>query len=373
MRYTNQATKEQRPNLVYPIKNPFTGKEIEHPINAWKYSKEEHERHTREKRLWWGKNGEYQYPRLKVYLSELEGIVSIDVWDQEVACRNNNQGSSYLDNFFTEKIFQNPKPVKLIEKILKMIYNNFEGKDFFILDFFAGSGTTANGVLNVNDEDGGTRKYILIESANYVETVIKPRIQKRMFSNEWKDGTPLNHKGSFHIFKYIHLEQYEDTLTNIVLSPDDGNQEVLDRFEDYFIKYMLLYESKKNSPCLNLDRFNSPLGHSLKINGITTPIDLIESFNYLLGLTVENIIVTHNKNDKDREYRIVMGYRENEKIAIFWRNINNMDYFKDRDFINEFLKDEKLDTIYLNGGDSLIDNAVSLETKFLSLLSYEHD
>jgi len=84
-----------------------------------------------------------------------------------------------------------------------------------ILDFFAGSGTTAHAVLNLNKEDGGNRKYIMVEMADYFDTVMKPRIQKVMYSDKWKDGKPQSNDGISHIFKYVVLEQYEDTLNNI--------------------------------------------------------------------------------------------------------------------------------------------------------------
>ena len=52
--YVNPATKEQRPNLVYPVTNPYTGESVNHPTHAWKYSQSTHEKHVREDRLWWG-------------------------------------------------------------------------------------------------------------------------------------------------------------------------------------------------------------------------------------------------------------------------------------------------------------------------------
>ncbi|EBK2060193.1 site-specific DNA-methyltransferase, partial [Salmonella enterica subsp. enterica serovar Typhi] len=69
--YVNPATKEQRPNLVYSITNPINGSVVVHPTNAWKYEYSTHEKHVKENRLYWGKNGENTYPRLKKFLSEL--------------------------------------------------------------------------------------------------------------------------------------------------------------------------------------------------------------------------------------------------------------------------------------------------------------
>ena len=81
--YVNPASKEDRPNLVYPIRNPHTGKDVEHETNAWKFEPNTYKNHLEEKRLWWGKTGELTYPRLKVYMSD--GMVPIDLWQHGFA------------------------------------------------------------------------------------------------------------------------------------------------------------------------------------------------------------------------------------------------------------------------------------------------
>lgn len=80
--YVSQRTKDQRPNLAYSIKNPFTDEKIEHPTNSWKYSKEQCAKHEEENKLFWGKDGGYTYPRLKKYLSEVKdkGMVPVNLW-----------------------------------------------------------------------------------------------------------------------------------------------------------------------------------------------------------------------------------------------------------------------------------------------------
>jgi adenine-specific DNA-methyltransferase len=86
--------------------------------------------------------------------------------------------------------------------------------DSFVLDFFAGSGTTAHAVMKLNREDGGRRKFILVEMADYFDTVIIPRIKKIAYSFNWKDGKPQDTDGLGVFFKYHTLEQYEDTISN---------------------------------------------------------------------------------------------------------------------------------------------------------------
>jgi len=79
--YVNPATREQRQNLGYAILNPFTHQEVVHPTHAWKYSFDEHRRHVAENMLWWGVDGNAQYPRLKLFLNEANMMVPVDVWD----------------------------------------------------------------------------------------------------------------------------------------------------------------------------------------------------------------------------------------------------------------------------------------------------
>jgi len=82
--YVNPATKILRPNLVYAIRNPFTGQDVIHPTHAWKFELSEHQRHVEDNRLWWGKNGDAKYPRLKVFpKTENVGLVPVDIWAHE--------------------------------------------------------------------------------------------------------------------------------------------------------------------------------------------------------------------------------------------------------------------------------------------------
>jgi adenine-specific DNA-methyltransferase len=156
--YVNPATKEERKNLVYPIKNPFTGKKVEHPTHAWKYQKEEHDRHVEEKLLWWGSDGKAEYPRLKLFLEGAEKLVPVDVWNySEVG--SSDDGGNEVKTIFGSAVFDNPKPTGLIKKILSIVGK----KNAVVLDSFAGSGTTAHAVLALNKEDSGSRKVILVQ------------------------------------------------------------------------------------------------------------------------------------------------------------------------------------------------------------------
>ncbi|SMB22532.1 putative Site-specific DNA-methyltransferase (adenine-specific) [Sterolibacterium denitrificans] len=163
--YVNPATKEQRPNLVYTIINHFNDEKIDHPTHAWKYEYSEHERHVREKRLWWGQSGDAKFPRLKNFLAEMDdGMVPIDLWDYK-STGTTDEGGQEVKELFGQAAFDNPKPTRLIQRLLGLsspeTHQSFEAP--IILDFFAGSGTTGHAVMAQNAADGGSRRYVLVQ------------------------------------------------------------------------------------------------------------------------------------------------------------------------------------------------------------------
>lgn len=179
--YVNPATKEQRPNLVYPVTNPYTGEAINHPTHAWKYSQSTHEKHVREDRLWWGLDGNLRYPRLKNFLSESKekGIVPIDLMLADIA-GTTDEGTRQLQVVFQSAAleFNNPKPTRLIANLIEIAEGVSRKNDTIILDSFAGSGTTAHAVLSLNREDGGNRKFILIECEDYADALTAERVRR---------------------------------------------------------------------------------------------------------------------------------------------------------------------------------------------------
>lgn len=164
-----------------------------------------------------------------------------------------------------------------------------------ILDYFAGSGTTGHAVINLNREDDGNRKFVLVEMGDYYDTILKPRISKAIYSEEWKDGEPQNRDtGISHCYKYLRLESYEDTLNNLVLQGDPIRDKAIAGSgtlkEDYLLNYMLDVESRGSQSLLNIDDFHDPSSYFLKVKKpgsdeyIEKAVDLIETFNYLIGL-----------------------------------------------------------------------------------------
>ena len=162
-------------------------------------------------------------------------------------------------------------------------------KSAIVADFFAGSGTTGHAVVSLN-RDGGQRKYILVEMGEYFDTVTKPRMKKVVYAPEWKDSKPQQrNSGVSQIIKYMRLESYEDALSNIELS-DDGGQLAALLGEEYLIHYMVDLESRGS--LLDVEAFSNPFAYTMKVTEKNEckerNIDLCETFNYLIGLTVNN-------------------------------------------------------------------------------------
>ena len=156
--FLNPATPAQRPNLCYPITNPNTD-EVTYPsTNAWRRSKEEFDNLQSDNRLYWGSDGRQPVPSIKMFLSEVRGLTPINFWSHEYA-GNTDDGTKNLRDCIQEKVFDNPKPVKLIRRAIE----HGCGSEGIILDFFAGSCSTAQAVIELNADDGGQRSFIMVQ------------------------------------------------------------------------------------------------------------------------------------------------------------------------------------------------------------------
>jgi adenine-specific DNA-methyltransferase len=354
-----------RPNLRYPITCPDGSKLL--PPTIWRWSKGRFEQANNEGRIEFIKNKKNTWKiYTKMYMSE--GDEEYKVKPRSILLKSGltRDGNKHLKELFGENQFPYPKPVKLIENMLDVSEQDY----VYALDYFAGSGTTVQAVMKYNKENNKNIKYIMIEMGNHFDEIILPRIKKIIFSQNWKDGIPQDLEGVSQIIKYTYLEQYEDTLNNIeFINSGNSIQSRLDRLPDYFLTYMLDYETKDSSTRISFDKFKTPFNYRIKtISGGTEkeePVDLLETFNYLLGLAVDNIRFFM---DDDRLYRVIFGTRENEEVVIIWRDTPDLDLQRDKAFIEKtILSDTKFDTIYING-DSHLENANPIEPEFKRLM-----
>ncbi len=276
-------------------------------------------------------------------------------------------GQELLDDVLGNRIFRSPKPVELIMQAIQLSANVTD----YILDFFSGSGTTAHAVLDLNKKDEGNRKYILVEMGEYFNTIMKPRIQKVMYSKDWKEGKPQSTDGITHIFKYQYLEQYEDTLNNIEFKDAGSYQRTLSEMDGYFLRYMLDFETRDSSPCrFNVEKLTKPFDYTLRITHgnemKNEKVDLVETFNYLLGIHVRQI-KTFNNNDT--YYRVVFGKKNEDEVAIIWRKTENVDLKADKAFIEgTILSGMKPSKTYINA-DFYVERALPIEPEFKKLMA----
>ena len=255
-----------------------------------------------------------------------------------------NLGAKVLKDFFGEKEFDFAKAVGLVEDCLRA---SLCGEQAIALDFFAGSGTTGHAVVNLNREDGGRRKFILVEMGGYFDTVLLPRIKKVTFAPEWKDGrpkrlaTPEEAERSPRIVKVVRLESYEDTLNNLEPRRTAKQQSALDTSrrrgqggfrEQYLLRYMLDVETRGNPSLLDVAAFTDPTSYRLKVKrpgsdeSREVDVDLLETFNWLIGLTVRRIAAPRTfeadfRRDGERRLRLKGRLEQKEGGAWWFRTV----------------------------------------------------
>ena len=182
---------------VFPIKNPITGVEY-WPAkgSCYRFTSETAQKLLEENRFYFGKKGDGA-PQLKRYLNEVkDGIVAKTVWDYQEVGHNQDAADQLKQVFQANKSFDTPKPLDLITRIVQLA----SSPDSIILDSFAGSGTTAHAVLQLNNHDGGNRKFILVEMEDYAETITAERIRRVMQGVPQSKNFTLGLGGAFDFY-----------------------------------------------------------------------------------------------------------------------------------------------------------------------------
>ena len=355
-----------------------------------------------------GKTGMYMKSRVKQ-----EGMLPLTWWSKTEYSAT-DYGTNLLTRIFGEGyVFSFPKSVHLVKDCLRVCGLTPSG---MVLDYFAGSGTTAHAVMALNREDKGRRKYVLVEMGDYFDSALKPRCLKCIYAPAWRDGKPKTRtQGISHLLKYVRLESYEDCLNNLELREDGARRELLSgdpaMREDYVLRYMLDVETRGSQSLLNVDGFTDPTAYKLKVKKPGSDeyewksVDLLETFNYLIGLRVEHIAAPQTfaadferppdpelpedqrtrlavkgriRQDPDGPwwFRKVEGWvpkdpehpnnGEREKVLIVWRKLprlvemgpEGLEY--DNLMLDEWFqanristRDFEFDTIYVNGSNNL--------------------
>jgi len=335
---------------------------------------------------------------LKKYRPNQEGALPGTWWDDS-SYSASESGTKVLKDMFGTRDFDYPKSVHLVRDCLRAA--GLLGNDV-VLDYFAGSGTTGHAVINLNREDGGWRKFILVEMGDYFDTVLLPRIKKVTFTPEWKDGKPKRlatqeeAERSPRIVKIVRLESYEDALNNLETRRTDKQQLLLASAEaqgadglreQYILRYMLDVETRGSQSLLNVQAFTNPTAYRLKVKrpgsdeSREVNVDLMETFNWLIGFTVRHIAAPQTFSaafQRDSEKRMRLKGRLKQEAGgpywirtvagtmpdgrgtlIIWRKLTG-EPEQDNLVLDEWFtrqgysaKDSEFDLIYVNGGNNL--------------------
>lgn len=330
----------------YEVLHPVTGKPVAVPSRGWLFPTKERMDEIISKGLVAFGEDEKSVPTLKSYLKDREFQAPYSVFYQD-----GRAATKRLRDVMGNEDFGFPKDEMVIADTISLN----SGNDDLFFDYFAGSGTTAHAILNLNREDKGSRRYILCEMADYFNRVTKPRIEKVVYSSDWRDGKPVSRSGISQCFKYIRLEQYEDTLNNLEIKKQQTDWRDDEFHESYMLSYML--ETETRDSLLNLKMFVNPFNMSLKTTKdnelVETKVDMVETFNYLIGLNVETEDWFENDN-----ICVVQGKTHcgGLKTLVIWRNCEEIDnkklcsFFERMDFRT---RDTEFDLIYVNGDNTL--------------------
>jgi adenine-specific DNA-methyltransferase len=244
--------------------------------------------------------------------------------------------------------------------------------------------------MQINQENGDSRNYLLVEMGDHFDTVLKPRIQKVAYAADWRDGKPVSDSpGQSHMFQYIRLESYEDSLNNLrYLALDGAVQAALYNLPDYFLRYMLDFETAGSPSLLDTAQFERPFQYQLNITRgqVTGPqtVDLVATFNFLLGLRVRTVrrfegpLQNSNFSEKlefssasraSPVVRVLGEDGEGRRVCVLWRNAPPLAGMEaEKEWLqSHVLADVAYDLLYING-ESALPDALPIEGEFQRLM-----
>lgn len=294
-----------------------------------------------------------------------EGIRPKTWWDKK-SYSATSHGTTLLNNILGDNDFSFPKSIFLVEDCLRV---SSLGKNDTVLDYFGGSGTTAHAAINLNREDEGKRKYILVEMGHHFDTALMPRIKKAVYAEKWKDAKPVSRESRLsHMFKYQRIESYEDALNNIEFNEPEHQNLLIDEHQ---LNYILESDTQESPTFLNISELKNPFSYQLEIvKDMQTQkqdIDLPETFNYLLGLSVQT---RQCLKDGDRRYLVYKGTIEQKTVVIIWRETagwEQEDWERDYSFIQKNKLTDDASEVYVNT-DSIVPDAKPIDPLFKRLM-----
>lgn len=258
------------------------------------------------------------------------------------------------------------------EVLLKRVIEAITAPNDIVLDFFLGSGTT----IAVAQKLG--RKWIGVEMGDHFWDVILPRMKtvlhydKSGVSRDSQVKKVYNKNTAKGFFKYLILEQYEDALENVTFR-DDLIPSEASRSTDYTVTHSIFHESKRSPTLVNVEAFKNPFTYKLRVIKDGTilheTVDVIETFNYLLGLKTRQFRHVSMGEQSTDDWIIVLGIdRKGRKTCIVWRPLDeDVDFKEDARRVQQVMDQFKPEIMYING-DCAIPDVRSIEPTFKALM-----
>lgn len=257
----------------YDVPHEKTRKPCKQPLMGYRFPWETMKKLLEDGRILFGED-ETKIIELKVYANEYEDKLA------SVITLDGRTGANDLRAMFPgDTRFKNPKTSGLLEGIFPFV----TGEKEYVMDFFAGSGTTAQAVLALNRKDGKQRRFVLTEMGEYFDSILKPRVAKVMFSAKWKEGAPESPGNWQGIVKVQRLEQYEDVLANLETAWDEVAMP-----EGVPVRYLFRPDESRVRLSLDLAR---PFVNTIRTGreGRKTVLDLLETRALLQGVWVRSL------------------------------------------------------------------------------------
>lgn len=338
-RQGSDSDRSQRPRMYYPI---FLGEtSLRIPKMTWNEAHKEWELHEKPKhgevavypidedgnqKRWRWKHDEVtanpdefqvkddRSDRRWVYFKyrpNQKGVQATTIWS-DARHSATEYGTAIVKKLFGKSAFSYPKSFLAVQDCLKV--SGLRDDEGWCIDIFAGSGTTAHAVMVMNADDGGKRKFILVETNKYFDSVTLNRVKKVGASFDWKDGCAEAVNGSGVFIRVQSLEQYDDTLENLATGAGESGSLFAG---PEALAYDLDAEARQ--VLVAADHFTTPFGMSLRrienAEAVAGPVDLVESLIYLLGLHVArlyreagSVVITGRINGR------------NETATVLWRD-----------------------------------------------------
>lgn len=394
------------PKFFIPLKHPVTKSPCPIPPNGFSRTPETLQAMIERGEIIFGIDETVQ-PRQKMFLTK-ESRRQISSLIQDARKGKADASPLGLD-------FPYCHPVSLYRELIGATAQSLSD---IILDFFAGSGTTAHACVYLNREDGRRRRFILVEMGEYFSTVLLSRIAKVMYTPEWKDGkpvrpaTPEEAERTPRLVKVLRLESYEDALHNLAATGEGKLNDVrakavkeLAGDDKYRLRYLVRLPLEASDTMLNVAKLAHPFDYTLEVltedGPQEQPVDLIETFNYLLGLRVQRYETWVNDNDQcsvgpcarqthaahtatkqtptrgcttghgGRVYRVVKATDREQRLRILvvWRDMTDLNPKVERAFLEGKVAEsgQAFDRLLING-DTAAKGFESLDGLFKRLM-----